>query len=103
MTRPRFSRYSIVLDTVGPLKPDSRTRSAREHGLFARSSRYNSRALIWRRLVGRDDSSAGILALCLGTLLLAKQFLPGPSAKRDLRTITEDLQTVFRTSQNGDP
>ena len=67
----------MVLDTVGPLKPDILTRSALEHGLFARRSRYNSRALIWRKLVGRDDSSAGILALCLGTLLLANRVLPG--------------------------
>jgi hypothetical protein len=90
----------MVLDTVGPLKPDSLARSALEHGLFARRSRYNSRALMWRKLVGRDDSSAGIGSLRLCALLLLNSSLPLVS-KRIVKTIAEISQTVFDTSRDG--
>jgi hypothetical protein len=72
----------MTLDTVGPLKPDSLTRSALEHGLFARRSWYNSRTLIWRKLVGRDASSARIGILRLRALLLLNAILPFAGAGR---------------------
>jgi hypothetical protein len=42
-------------ETVGPLRPENLTRSALEQGPCSRSNRYNSRALMWRKLVGRVD------------------------------------------------
>jgi hypothetical protein len=66
----------MVLDTVGPLKPDNRTRSALEHGLFARRSRYKSREWMRRKLVGRDASSTGTGTLRLRALLRLNSILP---------------------------
>ena len=83
MTSSRSSRYSIVLDTVGPLRPDSLTRSALEQGLFVRRSRYNSRALIWRKLVGRDDFSDGICTLNFRALCLAKFISPFQDGRQE--------------------
>ena len=93
-TSPRLSRWATPLETVGALRPESRTKSALEQGLYWRRRCNSPRTFDWRKCEGREGEDCTSVVKVLDirfSRCLCEALMTPPSYPKYIKKLYKDL------------